>query len=440
MILRTVEDAINNLLNACPTPILTTLPLHQALHHTLAKPIHTPYPIPHFTKAPYDGFAFYCSVENAKGLRFRVIGRIGAGEIYPHTLLPGEALRIMTGAPFPEGADTLAMFEQCAEETTSEGTYITVKGHLPKGGNRIKIGEECPALTEVLHRGQRITPGVIAVLAGLGIADVPVYKLPKVALLTSGKEVVEPGQPLTACTVYNSNGPMLQALLSEMGCSPYFVRHITDTPDALSEQIEKLRPHLAVADIIISTGGVSVGDFDTLPKIYAALGATPLFTKIAMRPGAAQYAGIGHIPVATRAQSDDWHQRNNSTPTIDSDMSISPNASHQTVFIGLSGNPSAAFNGFHLLAKPALAALAGQPYKKPLQTTCILKRSLTKKNPVDRYIQGELHQVDNTLYFDPVEHFTSNALIGLGRAQALFCMARSVADVAAGETITVQII
>lgn len=424
MILLTVKNAIHELIQACPAPKTTQVPLRQSLQHILAQPVYTTLPIPHFTKAPYDGFAFFCEEPNAKGLQFQVVGRIGAGEIYPHMLKTGEALRIMTGAPFPEGADTLAMFEQCTEEITATGTQITVKGSLLKGANRIMVGEECAQNTQVLTAGQRITPGVIAVLAGMGMTEVSVFAPPKIAIITSGKEVVNPDIPLTPCTVYNSNSPMLEALLAEMGCTPYFVQHITDTPADLNAQIEELRPHLQEADIVISTGGVSVGDFDTLPQIYSALGATPLFTKIAMRPGAAQYAGVRTRP-----------------STTEENASISSCASTpQTLFIGLSGNPSAAYNGFQLLAKPAIETMQGLPYAEPLQIVCTLHQDLIKRNPVDRYIQGNLRQSGNTLYFEPVELFTSNALIGLGQTRALYCMPRGTTDMLAGSSITVQLL
>lgn len=387
MSIASVSEARRLLLDAVKGRPTITRPLMESFGYILAEEIATKQDIPSFNKSPYDGFAIACPEEGAKSHTFTVIGRIGAGESFS-AIKAGEAVRIMTGAPIPKGADTIAMFEQCDEETTEAGTTIFVRGNVKKGDNIILQGEECKAGDVVLEKGTLVTAGTIALLASLGYTEVPLLAKPKVAILTSGKELVPLGTELPEACIYNSNGPMLEGLLLEEGLQADFYHHVTDDPNEVEAEIEFLRPHLADMDIVISTGGVSVGDFDFMPYIYQALGAKELYNRVAMRPGAAQYGGC----------------------------------SERTIFIGLSGNPSAAFNGFHLVAAPVLRKLKGEAQVLDLPLNCKMGKTIKKHNPFDRYIQGAIKIVNDEPYFFPVTVFSSNAIVNLAMSDALYMM------------------
>ncbi len=347
-----VSDARQNLVCAITPLTIIEMPIQESLSYVLAEDIATPRPIPHFNKSPYDGYAFICPQEGMDEITLKVVGHIGAGEVYPSELSEGEAVRIMTGAPIPKGANAVAKIENSEpfdesgaplprmENPKGNDATVHIKAQLKPGDNVIVIGEECEANTILLERGQRITAGTIALLASLGLKKIAVYRKPKVAILTSGQELQSEDEPLTDHTVYNSNGPMLCALLEANGFEATLVHHVSDDASLIDSEIKKLNAMLRDIDVVISTGGVSVGDYDFMPYIYKSLGAREIYSKVLMRPGSAQYAGI----------------------------------SEKTTFIGLSGNPSGAFNAFWLFALPALRKISGEVSVEPIFFNCTLAR------------------------------------------------------------------
>ncbi len=418
MTVSTVTDARKNLVDAITPLSIIEIPIQESLSYVLAEDIATPRPIPHFNKSPYDGYAFICPPEGMEEITLKVVGHIGAGEVYSAELSEGEAVRIMTGAPVPKGANAVAKIENSEpfdesgtplprmEDPKGKDVTVHIKAQLEPGDNVIVIGEECDANTILLERGQRITAGTIALLASLGQKNVSVYRKPKVAILTSGQELQSQDEPLTDHTVYNSNGPMLCALLEANGFEAALVYHVSDDASLIDSEIEKLSSMLRDIDIVISTGGVSVGDYDFMPYIYESLGAKEIYSKVLMRPGSAQYAGV----------------------------------SEKTTFIGLSGNPSGAFNAFWLFALPALRKISGEIAIEPIFFNCEVARKIKKKNPVDRYIQGRVVTEDGITKFYPAEVFTSNAICGLSVANALCLMEKGTNLAEEGSLVSVYLL
>ncbi len=403
-----LELALSMLLENAPRRDKVTVPLCQSYGYTTAESIMAPRPLPAFAKSPYDGYAInvpsYVGQKSLKGFSFTCVGEVGAGTMYHQELSEKEGLRTMTGAPICGGANTVAMFEQCATRTDDTGKEtIVVTADLYRGDNIIPIGEECNKGDLLLAADTRINEGAIAMLSGFGMTSIAVHPKPRILLLTSGRELVSPGTPLREATIYNSNGPMLKGLLRLEGIRPTDVLHISDDPREIQSSIQILQKKINDVDMVLSTGGVSIGDYDLMPTIFEALGAKTLFRRIAIRPGAAPYGG----------------------------------ASKKTIFIGLSGNPTAAFNLYHLLAIPVLRYMAGQKNIYLRRISCVLHETIAKESPYDRYIQGSLSETDKGLTFSPVPLITSSALLGLPHADALLRVPQGVREIKAGASIEV---
>lgn len=375
--------------------------LDEALGRVLAETVTAPEAIPAFAKSPYDGFAL---PYEAGRQHFTVVATIGAGQVYDGVVAKGEAVRIMTGAPLPDGCDTIVMQERCE----LDGHALTVRGAITEGDNIIPSGEECEAGAVLMRAGIGIGAGQLAVAAGVGRASVTVYRRPKVLLLTSGREIIAPGTPMTKGKVYNSNLYMLKGLLQEQGLTPYATYHISDDPARLDEETTMVKRLAAEADVIISTGGVSVGLFDSMPAIYEALGAEALYGRIQMRPGAASYGGIIH--------------RDEGNPVF---------------CLGLSGNPTAAYNSFQLFVVPLLRTLSGyaEALRPPLRVR--LGVDIHKKNPFDRYVQGVIVSEQGEAVFYPNELYTSSALLGMAKTNGLAKLLQGHTDYDKGDYVDV---
>ncbi|KAF1683510.1 molybdopterin molybdotransferase MoeA [Veillonella sp. R32] len=380
------------------------IPLSQALGRVLAQDLIAQSDMPPFRKSPYDGFVIPY-VANQQ--RFKVIGLIGAGEVFEGPVAPGEAVRIMTGAPIPADCDTMIMQERCE----FDGTYITVRGDIVRGDNIVPQGEECSIGETIIKAGTYLDAGVIAVAVGLGYATVPVYDPLKIVVLTSGREILPVGEPLTAGKIYNSNLYMLTNLLKEHSFYEVTTHHVSDDPAVLTEEIALVSKLSKAADVIISTGGVSVGLFDSMPAIYEALGARELYNRVLMRPGAASYGGL-----------------------------IERGAGQYTLCFGLSGNPTAAYNGFHLLVLPILRHCQGYGRSELMSISLPLGAPIHKKNPFDRYVQGVITYTADGAVFMPNRVFTSSALLGLAQANSLTKLEQGVNNYEVGDKVPVMLL
>jgi molybdopterin molybdotransferase len=325
------EEALDHLL-AAATPVAETKPvlLAAARGRILAESQVATLNVPPLDNSAMDGYAVRCADIAAAGTCLPVAQRIPAGRV-GHALAAGTAARIFTGAPVPPGADAVVMQELC--EVGAGGTVVV--NQIPRPGQNIRrAGEDIAPGAEILAAGTRLGPAHIGLAASVGLATLPVRRRLRVALLSTGDELVEPGQPLPPGSIYNSNRHFLQALLEGLGCA---VSDLGRIPDNL----EATRAALAMAaesnDLILSTGGVSVGEADHVKAAIEAEGALDLW-KIAIKPGKPLAFG----KVGARA----------------------------TAFIGLPGNPVASFVTFLQLVRPYLlkrmGAHCGQPMARPL--------------------------------------------------------------------------
>lgn len=314
--------------HARPLPV-ARLPLRDALNRVLAEAPVAGTDLPMFTQSAVDGYALrsadLAAAGDAAPVDLTLVGEVAAGAgALPH-VGPGEAVRIFTGGTLPPGADTVAR-----QEIVQRGDgVITLTTALPPGEDTRFRGEELQAGAELAQAGTRLHPGGIAALAMAGIGTVSVYRAPRIALLVTGDEVVPPGGALLPGQIFDANGPLLHAWFQARGGAVPEVRYVPDTLDAV---ITALRDALADADLVITTGGVSVGDKDFLREAAASLGVEERFWRVAQKPGMPLYFG----------------QRN------------------QQFILGLPGNPGAVLVGLEVHASRLMALLEGEALPLPL--------------------------------------------------------------------------
>lgn len=380
-----------------------SISIEQSMGRILAEPIVARHSVPPFDRSPYDGFAIRAKdSEGASGehrVPFTVIGEIGAGYVGEQQVGPHEAYRIMTGAQMPEGADAVVMFEQTVETAES----FTVRKRFESGENISYKGEDAAEGEMLIAAGTLIHAGTIALLATFGYADVAVYRQPVVGVLSTGTELLDVADDLVPGKIRNSNGPMVKAQLKRLGIPFKSYGTSSDDLDACTEVIERA---LQETDALITTGGVSVGDFDHLPAIYERLGATVLFNKVAMRPG-----------------------------------SVTTVAVLQDKFLfGLSGNPSACFTGFELFARPALLSMMGSmaPYLPHLKAR--LAEDFTKPNPFTRFVRAVWQMTGNGITAAPAGFNKSNAVSSIARGNCLVVLPSGTRGYSTGDEVDLLLI
>ena len=353
-----LEQAIERMTQGLSPLGTEVLPAFQALGRTLAADVAAPMDQPPFDRSPLDGYALrsadIAGADREHPVRLPVVDTLYAGDAPRCPLGPGQAIRIMTGAMLPEGCDCVLR-----QEDTDRGNPVAIYASLPPHKNYVYQGEDYRAGSLLLQAGARLDAAALGVLASAGITEVPVCRRPKVGLLTTGDEVVEAGRPLPPGKIYGSNQVLLLARLAELGI-PAVGRHAADSPAAVAEAMGEL---LADCDLLITTGGVSVGDKDIFHQALPLLGAERVFWKVNLKPGTpAMFSRFGGKPI-----------------------------------LSLSGNPFAAFTTFELLARPLLAALAGEPHLLPRQKQAVLTTPYDKPSPRRRFLRGIYRDGEVTL-------------------------------------------
>jgi molybdopterin molybdotransferase len=320
-----VEEAAARILERVQPGRMETVPLAEAWGRYLAAPLAADQPVPHFRRSGMDGYAL--RVEETAGasadspVRLAITGVIPCGSVYGRRLEPGQAVRIMTGAAVPDGADAVVRLEDTLPEEEAGGT-VSILRSAKAGANISEIGLEIVQGEKLLEPGRRIGPGEAALLAMFGAAQVKVYARPQVAVFATGSELLAVEEPLAPGKIRNSNSYMLLAQLREAGCEPVLAGAI---PDELEPARQAITAAMDEYDMVITTGGVSVGDYDILYDLTTGWDGQLLFNKLAMRPGSPTTASVRR----------------------------------GKLLFALSGNPAACFVGFELLVRPAVRKLMG---------------------------------------------------------------------------------
>lgn len=299
------------------------VPVRAALGRVLAADVHSELDIPPATNAAMDGYALRGANLDAEGAaELDLVGTAWAGHPLERTIEAGECARIMTGAPLPAGADTVVMQERCA----SDGRRVRVSRGEP-GANVRAAGEDIARGDLALAAGSRVRPAELGVLASLGLIEVDVVARPRVTLFASGDELYEPGQPLKAGGLYDSNRYTVWGMLARLGMEVDDRGHLPDDRAAVEAS---LKAAAAESDAVITTGGVSVGEADHIGAALQSAGDIG-FWQLAVKPG--RPLNFGRV--------------------------------ERALFFGLPGNPVSAMITFYQFVQPALMCLAGAPYTQP---------------------------------------------------------------------------
>lgn len=325
------------------------IPISQASGYFLAEPVFSKIDVPSFDNSAMDGYAFIWE-ENLQSLQ--LIGEVSAGAKLNSTLGAGEAVRIFTGAPLPEGADSVIM----QEKVKRNGAEIYFDLSESEKGKHVRYqGSQCRIGDRVANTGSKITPGMVSLLASVGVEEVKVWEAPKVSLIITGNEIKDLGEKLNAGQIYNANGPALESWLRDLGIHEINQIKVRDEKEAV---IFGLKAALEISDLVIFTGGISVGDYDFVKESVEANQVGELFYKLKQRPGKPLYAG---------------------------------QKAGKVVF-GLPGNPGSVLSCFMQYVKPLIRTWLGDAKAWREYVEVPLADDFEKKIPLTQFLKAELKE------------------------------------------------
>jgi molybdenum cofactor synthesis domain-containing protein len=359
--------------------------LDDALGLVTARIVTAREPSPRFANSSMDGFALRAEDTANGGVRLKIVDTIFAGDVAARVIQPGEAARIMTGAPLPDGADSVCMREEATVD--ADGTNVLIQRAANYGEFVRLVGDDVNIGDELVGTGVVIEPALLGVLASQGIAAVFAHPRPRVGVLSTGNELSDSPDDLAAGSIRDANRPSLLASLTRSGFTPVDLGIAGDTPSDIAEALER---GMRTCDAVISTGGVSVGDADFVKSVLADLvGDSARSMQVAIRPGK---------PFAFAVD------RSSGTP-----------------FFGLAGNPVSTLVGFELFVRPALRLLAGHRELDRPTTSMILDYPLARRR------DGKLNLVhvtarfesDGRLHVKKVSRLGSHLLSAISDANAI---------------------
>lgn len=379
------------------------LPLNNSIGKVLSKDIQAQENIPPFNRSPYDGYAFRSKdTEKASAQQpviLKVIEHVAAGYVAQKEVSPGTAIKVMTGAPMPVGADVVIKYE----DVMREGDYIKIFTKQESGSNIILAGEDLKRGDLIASDKTVLTPALIGLLASVGVSDVPVYQKPKIAIISTGDELVDVKESLRPGKIRNSNSYVLEAACQELGVEPLVMGNVVDKKEEVAAQITK---GLEKADMVITTGGVSVGDYDVVKDALLSIGAEVLFWKINIKPGQPTLAAI----------------------------------KGNKVILGLSGNPASALTVFQLLGIPLLKKLSGRANYLPERIKAVLANGFKKASPKRRFLRGKLVIKEGTAQVELTEIQGNAILRSMVGCNSLVDIASGSGPLKAGDEVTAHIV
>jgi len=380
-------------------------PLAQAIGKVLADEIVAQFDLPPFRNASMDGFAIcyadLVGISRENPGKLRVVADIPAGQVAPVKILRGQAARIMTGAPVPEGSDAVIPVEDTDFNQRQPGLaapeWVKVYKEMKPGENIRSQGQDVYEGEDVMQPGHRIRPQDVGFLAMLGVAEVPVHRSPRIAIFSTGDELIPVDSPLIAGKIHDSNTYTLVALVEKYGGIPLNLGIVPDQAEAVKECLD-----LAVAkeaDLILSSAGVSVGAFDFVRNVVEQYGLLS-FWRVNMRPGkplaVGEYLG--------------------------------------TPFVGLPGNPVSAFVGFEVFVRPAIMKMAGITFLNHLTQAVFLLEPI-ESDGRESYLRAIVENRDGRLAAYLTGHQGSGNLRSLVQANALLLIPSGVKSLPAGAEV-----
>jgi len=392
-----VEEALERILTEIRPLNIVQVPLPEACGLVLAEDVIAQEEIPPFANSAMDGFALLSKdshPRDGKPPRLRVTGGVAAGYVADHAVQEGTAMRVMTGAPIPPGADTVIQVELTRYDGP-ESTWVEILEEVPPGNNIRPAGEDMHRGQKVLARGSEIGPWEIGILATLGWATVPVVRRPRVAILGTGDEVIEVDEPLRPGKIRNSNSYLLEAAVRKAGAEPHRLGVARDTTESLREKFTEAVTY----DLILTSGGVSVGDFDLVKNIMQEQGQIN-FWRINMRPGKpVAFGHIGTVPL-----------------------------------LGLPGNPVSSAVTFELFGRPVIRKMMGQTRLLKPQIDVVVEDGVSDQAMRRHYVRAYVEWRDGHFVAHTTGNQGSHILTSLLNANALVIVPEGGVEVHPGDT------
>jgi len=395
----TVDQAISIVLERIEPLGSETIALEQAHRRVLAEDVRADIDLPPFDRARMDGYAVRSSDVSTAPVKLRVIGEIAAGAQFDRNLNPGEAVKIFTGAPVPPGADAV----QKVEVTRANGTSVEILESVAAGQFITRRASEIAAGEVIATPGREIGPAELAVLASFGYAQVRVGRRPRVAVISTGSELVEVVTKPDAAQIRNSNTYTIGAYAERAGAIVDDLGTVQDTPEATRDALIRAADN---RDIVITSGGVSMGDYDLVKAALGEIGAELFFDKVSIRPG---------------------------KPTVFARRA-------KTFFFGLPGNPVSTSVTFNVFARPAIRKMQGDATPSLPLVRARLARSLKDASSRRSYLPARLSIEDGRAMVDALKWGGSSDLVAFMKATALIVVAEEVHEIEAGELVDVVLL
>ncbi|MCL6572601.1 MAG: molybdopterin molybdotransferase MoeA [Bacillus sp. (in: Bacteria)] len=381
-----ISEAVERIMNCALAGDKEIVSIDSCDQRYLAEDITATHDVPLFTRSGYDGYALRSiDTEQASSnepVELKVLEELGAGMVATMEIGSFEATRIMTGTMVPSGCDAVIMLEVVKEIEKNGEKYIVVKRKVNVGVNISYQGEESKTGDLVLEKGTKINPGVMAVLATFGYSLIPVAVKPKVGIFVTGSELLDVDEPLQHGKIRNSNSYMIASQTKRAGAEPIYLGKL---PDDLETCIEAIGAALKDVDMLITTGGVSVGDYDFMPDVYQALNGKVLFNKVTMRPGSVTTVAV----------------------------------CEGKFLFGLSGNPSASYVGFELFTRPVIRKNVFCENHHLRTEVAKLAVDFPRMNPYTRFVRSKVSFENGALVVEPVGLDKSNVVMSLANTDSL---------------------
>lgn len=394
-------EQVRDMLLAVPVTLKTeTVPLHQGLGQAMAEDVSAWLAVPPFDRSPYDGYALR-GADTAGAIAdgpvvLSITEEIPAGTVPTKPVGPGQAAKILTGGPMPEGADTVVKYEQ----TEFTPTQVKIFSPCRPGADVARAGEDVAPGDILARQGDMLTPALAGVLAGQGFQTARVYARPTVTVMSTGSELLQPGDDWRPGKIYNTNTATVCALLEQAGANAVDGGTVPDELDAIAGKLEEA---LGRSDMVITTGGASVGDYDWALRAAQAVGAEVLFSRFAQKPGGAALGAVRD----------------------------------GKVLLSLSGNPGAAVLALMKVGLPFVRKLCGRSDCVPELFQARMEKPYSKRSKMPRLLRGHLAFRDGGVYFVHHEGEGNGVLSSLLGCDALGQIPAGNTGLAAGDMIWV---
>jgi len=387
-----VSEAKILVVNSVATLNSKNLALKEALGKILSEDIISPVNLPPFPQSAMDGYALKFGTEKV----YKVIGEIAAGNMFSEKMENGTAVRIFTGACVPEDADAVIM----QEKVTREGDRITIDDSSLKAGSNIrKVGTQIEKNTVALKSGTKLNPGSIGFIASMGISSVKVYPHPRVSILVTGNELQKSDEKLSQGKIFESNSIMLESALKQIGITDVTTHYAKDNEN---EIVSLLKSILADSDIIILSGGISVGDYDFAENSMKMVGVKTVFYKVKQKPGKPLFFGM----------------------------------KKEVPFFALPGNPAAALTCFYEYVYPAIRKMSGHEKYFLEETKAISKSAFEKKAGLTNFLKSNFKNGEVEI----LEGQESYKINSFAEANSFVVVEEETEKINVGDNVTVHLL